>query len=758
MKGEYLIKFSMFFIVIVSYLDMSAQPYQEIEYPVEIDGRNLYNPFCGGIGVPQFSEIDFDKDGVKDIFIFDRYGGRIIPYIAVDQGGYYSYKYAPEYRQGFPRLAEWVLLRDYNNDGLMDIFTCSLNQGPFGVEVFTAKSDGSYERYEWPDEDFDILYFETGGADRSQIYVSAIDFPSIDDIDGDGDMDILTFENLGSTVHYYRNVAVEEGLGTSTLKYVLEDDCWGKFYEAEFNEEISLSPTDDECASGLVGEDENKLRQHSGSTLTSYDLDSDGDKDIFIGDLTNDNIVYVENGGDAQKAWMVDQDVTFPSYDQKVEMPIFLATFFLDYNKDGVDDMIATINDPFSSENIFNQWYYVGYKDQNDHLFSLEQRDVFTEKMIDLGTGSRPVIVDFNGDGLKDILIGNDYKYNGPAKDQASIFLFQNNGTSDMPEFRLVDQDVLTMSRFSGGAGSNYTTAFSPAVGDLDGDQDLDILIGCENGSLYYAENIGTPGGPLEFGSVVTNYMDIDIGSSSVPAIVDINEDGLGDLIVGTRQGTVDENFEACGSMYYFENIGQIGNAQFDHDEFSGNNDPCFGNLLFKRYGSKVYSSPYVYEFENEKRLYLGTNQGIKVITDISDSPDATFDLIDDELGEIWSDERLHVAIDDLDNDDVLELIVGHVSGGLTVYKTDHRVDGSVAVKDNMVSEMLIYPNPTNSEIHFSTMSRVSYEVIDMKGSVILKGYSDGVIRLRDQMPIGMYIIKFVDESNDVSIARFIKE
>jgi hypothetical protein len=34
------------------------------------------------------------------------------------------YVFAPEYAKNFPPLKNWVLLRDYDGDGIKDIFSC----------------------------------------------------------------------------------------------------------------------------------------------------------------------------------------------------------------------------------------------------------------------------------------------------------------------------------------------------------------------------------------------------------------------------------------------------------------------------------------------------------------------------------------------------------------------------------------------------------------------------------------------------------
>src|SRR5690606_26054989 len=97
---------------------------QRTDIPVATPTRPLLNPWSGGLNTPQFSTIDLNKDGREDLFIFDRMLRKVYTYLAVQEGGQWRYTYAPEYEAMFPEeLENWVLLRDYNCDGLKDIFT-----------------------------------------------------------------------------------------------------------------------------------------------------------------------------------------------------------------------------------------------------------------------------------------------------------------------------------------------------------------------------------------------------------------------------------------------------------------------------------------------------------------------------------------------------------------------------------------------------------------------------------------------------------
>jgi hypothetical protein len=76
-------------------------------------------PYTGGLNAPQMFKIELDGDGIKDLFVFDRYGNKVMTYLF--KGG--KYVYAPMYESQFPPLFKWVVIKDYNCDGKEDIFT-----------------------------------------------------------------------------------------------------------------------------------------------------------------------------------------------------------------------------------------------------------------------------------------------------------------------------------------------------------------------------------------------------------------------------------------------------------------------------------------------------------------------------------------------------------------------------------------------------------------------------------------------------------
>ena len=100
-------------------------------------------PWAGGYNAPQFSNIDLNRDGITDLISFDRQGDKLIPYIHLPDSGRWIIDWS--YLSVFPAIVDWVLIMDYNHDGVEDIFTSSSEAGIPGISVYK----GSFENGVW---------------------------------------------------------------------------------------------------------------------------------------------------------------------------------------------------------------------------------------------------------------------------------------------------------------------------------------------------------------------------------------------------------------------------------------------------------------------------------------------------------------------------------------------------------------------------------------------------------------------------------
>src|SRR5574337_184070 len=250
--------------------------------PVTIGNQQLQFAWAGGMNFVQFSDIDLNLDGIKDLFVFDRSGNKITTYLNLGTPNTVDYKYAPQYINKFPRMHDWVLLRDYNNDGLADIFTSNASQIQVFKNISTVANGVQFQ-----------LVTDSIVEDRapnsthtiSPLNVSWIDIPAIRDVDGDGDWDILNYGVVGTQMEYHKNLSMETYGVPDSLLFRLESLCWGEYTESQFDATLTLNTP---CNPPPMQAQQNSpYKLHGGSCMECINTDGDNDQDLLIGDLSN---------------------------------------------------------------------------------------------------------------------------------------------------------------------------------------------------------------------------------------------------------------------------------------------------------------------------------------------------------------------------------------------------------------------------------------------------------------------------------------
>ncbi len=138
-------------------------------------------------------------------------------------------------------------------------------------------------------------------------------------------------------------------------------------------------------------------------------------------------------------------------------------------------------------------------------------------------TGPSPAVVDWDEDGHKDLLVGEN-------DGDVQWYRNQGDGTYQTPPFTLLLGSMTGMSMTR------------PYVYDLDFDGEPDVVLGDALGNIYWYKRNGIN---LEFYSkfhIVEDEQyigDVNVSSKAAPAIGDWNLDGFWDLVVGDGMGMV---------------------------------------------------------------------------------------------------------------------------------------------------------------------------------------------------------------------------
>ncbi|MEM7655054.1 MAG: T9SS type A sorting domain-containing protein [Bacteroidota bacterium] len=681
-----------------------------LEIPFFHSGQLLPNAQTGGLNEAQFSPIDLDGSGEMDLFIFDRSGDQVLTFVA-DPSTESGYRYRPELESVFPAMQHWALLRDLNCDGLPEILTSRADSN--GVRIFRNTSQGGNLSFElWTD----LLATPSG-----KVYAAISDIPGIADVDNDGDLDLLSFDPGGSQVRWYENLANGD---CQLLSFAVGSNCWGEFSEAGLTNDITL---DVACKRG---EGEETPPAHAGSTICAFDQDGDQAIDLLLGDLNNVNLVFLHNGGTAG-ASVIDQAIPdYPTNSTPVSMRQFPGAFHLDVRGDGLKDLLVTPNISSISRNAESVWYYRNVGSANNQIFSLQQTDFLQEEMIELGRSAKPAFVDYNQDGLMDLVVGN-YLYRAEALQEVSrLSLYRNNGTPTEPSFERVTNDYLNLSTLF----NPPRLGLHPTFGDLDNDGDPDLILGDENGNLHHFVNTASVGQTANFQLFQTLLAGIDVGGNAAPQIVDLDRDGRPDLLVGERSGTLN----------WFRNIGTPSLPEFHQDSV----DDFFGEIDVLTDCCTGYSVPFVFENDQGQwELLVGTEfNELRHYPNLGDLSGA-FPLETLQFGDIQVGSRVAPQGADLNQDGKWDWAIGNERGGLALFQADLEMSAESAALPE--AGIKLFPNPAEDYVTIQSMAGTSIQgvrLLTFSGQIMLEKkclpfQSSAKLPLSD-IPPGIYLIE----------------
>lgn len=712
-------------------------------------GDTLYDPWNGGFLNPQFSNIDLDNDGHQDLFVFEPEDD--MPLTFMDEGDG-AWAYAPEYAAAFPPLKHFALLIDYNKDGKADIFTYSMLNA--GMDVYENISEGNGLKFKLAARQLE--YQDIGF--RSNIYVPSSDIPALADIDNDGDLDIMAYDVGQTRVTMYRNLSMDKYSVPDSLDYVIADFCWGK-YEEPFDtlQPITLGVT--------CGKVKKRSDRHAGATMLVYDADDDGDYDMVLGDLGRSNLVYLENGRIQNGVKVMDVDSfisykkNYPMSSTAVNIPLFPGAFLADVNADGKKDLLVSPQALSESQREHQVWVYLNQGSNAKPNFVFNRDNFLQNQGVSLGGYSSVTFWDYDGDGLKDMLVG------GKGNPQrvylfSKLDLYRNVGSASKPVYQKTADD------FAGVAAKNIPYLM-PAIADMDGDGKQDMILGQENGKLLFYKNAGTSNGIPQMSFVTDNYQGIDVGEYSRPTTADIDRDGLIDMVIGEYSGTVN-HYKNTGTStspaFTLANdfFGHVRTNQFYYNyEFDTTGKPIDSTLQMESGG---FSSPYISDVNSDGKwdMITGSATGrLFIYLNIEDHLQDSFA----ETGPMVFNKVYNTAVRpdfgfisipaaaDLDGDGQHEIVVGNYRGGFYYLSSVYIPLGmDVRPLKHRVSRMKAYPNPAQTSLTIDRAGRS----LQNNGKIIISNSLGQSVYTYDRVsfplnldvsawPSGIYFIQFSD-------------
>ena len=279
--------------------------------------------------------------------------------------------------------------------------------------------------------------------------------PELVDLDGDGDLDLLYSTN------------------PITDARILED---GRIY---YYENIGTPNQPDFML--RTGEDNPLVDIEPGSSIrfSLADLDGDGDIDLVAGSRSS-AFQYYENTG----------SVTDPAFTQRTGADNPLTGIetdrsgtdgrgsrytFADLDGDGDLDFVV-------ADRTYNTRYFENTGSATNPEFTQRLGDANPLANVVEEVSDKPTLIDLDGDGDLDLAMGT-WSGNG-------IHYYENTGSATNPVF----------VQHTGNANPfEHTRLYrnTPALADVDGDGDLDLINGSHGGRSYYFENTGTADTPV---------------------------------------------------------------------------------------------------------------------------------------------------------------------------------------------------------------------------------------------------------------------
>jgi WD40 repeat protein len=241
--------------------------------------------------------------------------------------------------------------------------------------------------------------------------------------------------------------------------------------------------------------------------INAFDWNEDGKKDIITGSDSGKIYVYLNTGKNKEPVFDNAIEILNVEVEDGESTP-----YVVDWNNDGRKDILAGSGPGEVS-------IFINRGTNLQPMFDKEKK--INAGNLDVGFSSSPAMADWNGDGKKDLVVGNR---------SGKVFVFINFINNKSPTFQTDADGIETSIKVSGNA--------TPFIVDWNNDGRFDVVSGSSDGKVYIFINEGDSKNP-KFSkpqTVQVNGKELKLPNSTSVIALDWDDDGKTDLLVSNKE------------------------------------------------------------------------------------------------------------------------------------------------------------------------------------------------------------------------------